>query len=101
MMRIVLAPDLVWAQLVVDRLASAGLPARILNLHSGALAGEIPIFAACPEVWLDDDADEPKARALVAAMQAATGSDAVRRCSACGEDNPVGFEVCWSCAGAL
>jgi hypothetical protein len=95
------APDLARAQLVFDLLQQHGLVARVLNTHASTLAGEIPLFHAGPQVWVVHDGDVPAARSLIEAMDATASSDESRRCDACGEDSPAGFELCWQCGAEL
>lgn len=97
MQRVFIAPDLPRAQLVLDRLLQQGLAARILNAHAGTLLGEIPVLFACPEVWVEEDADAGAARQVIEAMEAAVSSGAVRPCPRCGAEVPVEFGTCWRC----
>ncbi|MET0343839.1 MAG: DUF2007 domain-containing protein [Polyangiales bacterium] len=101
MQRVYVASNLAQAQLIADLLTHHGLPARVLNTHAGSLSGEIPVWHAGPEVWVDDAADFRRARHLIASMEATPASDATRTCAACSEESPAGFELCWQCGGSL
>ena len=60
--------------------------------------GEIPINETWPEVWITDDRDFERARALVDAVVAqAEASDLPWRCASCGELMEGQFTDCWRC----
>lgn len=100
MKRIHIAPTLLDAQLVADALASLGIATRILNAHAAGALGDLPFLQAQPEVWVEDDGQEERAREVLAALHAsAAGSD--RICPHCGEANPGNFLSCWRCGAAL
>lgn len=88
------------AQLVADLLGASGVDVRVFNQNAQGAAGEIPPAAAGPQVWVMDDAQLQRARALIGEFlrQPAPGS---RRCRHCNEDNPTTFLSCWACGGAL
>src|SRR5512143_4254548 len=88
------------AQLIADLLDAVGIEVRVFNQNAQSMAGEIPPVSACPQVWVADDSQLDKARALIAEFQArpVPGN---RRCGHCGEENPTSFLTCWSCGGWL
>ena len=92
--------SLVEAQLAVDLLRVAGIDARIFNSNAQSGLGEIPFTQTWPEIWLLDDADYARARALLESIERSAGTGSVR-CPACGEDNPRSFELCWHCGADL
>jgi hypothetical protein len=71
--------------------------ARIFNANAASLAGELPIEASLPQVWVDDDAQAERARAIIEEYltQRTTGTPV--KCKACGEENPASFDLCWNC----
>lgn len=85
----------------MDLLADRGIRARIFNANASSLAGELPIDAALPQLWVEDDADAVRARSLIEAFARRAPSTATRRCPACGEDSPASFDLCWSCGAGL
>ena len=85
----------------MDLLADRGIRARVLNANASSLAGELPIDAALPQVWVDDPADAPRAREVIDAFTRDAVSTAVVKCPACGEDNPASFDLCWNCGAGL
>ena len=63
-------------------------------------AGELPINETWPEVWVTDDRDFERARALVAAVAPEAGaSDPPWRCASCEELVEGQFTDCWRCGG--
>ena len=94
------AANLPEAHLLVDLLADRGIRARVLNANAASLAGELPIDAAMPQVWVDDPKDAQRARGLIEAFARAP-SGAARKCPACSEENPASFDLCWSCGAGL
>jgi hypothetical protein len=98
--RVHTAATLAEAHLLVDLLADRGIRARIFNANASSLAGELPIDAAMPQVWVDDPADERRAREVIEAFTL-TPPSPTRRCPACGEDNPGSFDLCWNCGAGL
>jgi hypothetical protein len=100
MKRVHIAPTLLDAQLAVDALSSLGIVTHILNANAAGALGEVPFMQAQPEVWVDDDTQEARAREALASL-----SDAPIRgektCPHCGEANPVNFLSCWQCGRTL
>ena len=61
-------------------------------------AGELPVNETWPELWVIDDADFDRARALVDGIVAAARESASPwRCASCGEPMEGQFTDCWSC----
>jgi hypothetical protein len=85
----------------VDLLADRGIRARIFNANASSLAGELPIEASLPQVWVDDPADAARAREVIDAFTRDRPTTAVVKCPACGEENPASFDLCWSCGAGL
>ena len=64
-------------------------------------AGEIPINETWPEVWVTDDRDFERARALVDAVAPeADATDPPWRCVSCEELVEGQFTDCWRCGGS-
>jgi hypothetical protein len=100
MKRVHIAPTLLDAQLAADALSSLGIATHILNANAAGALGEVPFIQAQPEVWVDDDAQEARAReALTGLLQAAPRAE--KFCPHCGELNPGNFLSCWQCGSAL
>jgi hypothetical protein len=89
------------AYLVADRLNQAGIRAHVFNEHMSSIVGDVPPDVAQPQVWLADDADAPRARALLQEMERDAQRTTPRWCRACGESSPGSFDLCWNCGTAL
>lgn len=62
------------------------------------LTAQVPLYETLPEVWVVD-ANDPMVRAILERYleQKKQPELGERRCSACGEESPANFEVCWKC----
>ncbi|HXZ47617.1 MAG TPA: DUF2007 domain-containing protein [Usitatibacter sp.] len=100
MKRIHAAANLPEAHLLLDLLAQRGIRARVFNANASSLAGELPIEASLPQVWVDDARDAARARKLIDEYLR-SGTGAPVKCPACGEENPSSFDLCWACGAGL
>jgi hypothetical protein len=100
MKRVHAAANLPEAHILVDLLAQRGIRARVFNAHASSLAGELPIDASLPQVWVDHARDAPRARELIDEFLRSSHGPP-RKCPACGEENPSSFDLCWSCGAGL
>ncbi|MBW8328788.1 MAG: DUF2007 domain-containing protein [Thiobacillus sp.] len=100
MKRVHIAPTLLDAQLAADALSSLGIASHIFNANAAGALGEVPFMQAQPEIWVDDDAQEARAREVLACLHDAPARDE-KACPQCGETNPGNFMSCWQCGGAL
>ena len=66
MKRLTRAPNLALATLWADLLSNAGIAATVQRMYASSIAGELPPDQALPEVWITDDAELERARALLA-----------------------------------
>ena len=82
-------------------LADRGVRARIFNANASSLAGELPIEASLPQVWVDNPADASRARDLIDEYLRSSPDGAPVTCPKCGEENPPSFDLCWSCGAGL
>lgn len=103
MKRVLISPDLGLVQHLRSALEEAGIPCFIRNERSGGLAPEIPLNDSTPQVWVARDAQLPQAQQLLAAIQAATLTQAAGppwTCPDCGESHDSQFMSCWQCGRA-
>ena len=100
MKRVHIAPTLLDAQLAADALSSLGIVTHIFNANVAGALGEVPFLQAQPEVWVDDDAQEARAREVLAGLHNAPPRNE-KTCLHCGERNPGNFLSCWQCGGTL
>ncbi len=101
MFRLCTAANLPEAHLLLHRLAHAGIEARVLNEHAQGGLGEIPFTHAYPEIWVMEESDEARARAILVEFEQPPAPRAPTRCKLCGEMNPPAFEICWQCGKPL
>lgn len=97
--RLAAAPNLALATLWADMLSGAGIATTVQRQYASGIAGELPPDQALPELWVQDEADWARGRALLHELQ----HPPPRRwqCAGCGEliDGP--FEQCWNCGAAM
>ena len=67
----------------MDLLADRGIRARVLNANASSLAGELPIDAALPQIWVDDPADAARAREIIEAFSRGAAATGYVKCPAC------------------
>ena len=101
MKKIYSASNLMEAQIVLDLLAHAYIPAQIFNQYAQGMAGEIPVHHACPEVWIKRDEDYERGKHVIETYENTPVTTGNVQCPSCGEDNPANFQLCWKCGGGL
>ena len=74
---------------------------RIFNANASSVAGELPIEASLPQIWIENPGDEARARELIAAFFRPAPAGPPVRCPKCGEENPSSFDLCWACGTGL
>lgn len=89
------------AHILRDVLDQSGIEVMVFNEHAQSGAGQLPPGEACPELWVVQESDFERARAIVGEFESAPRVTGSRRCAACAEDSPSNFQVCWSCGAAL
>lgn len=89
------------AYLVADRLNQAGIRAHVFNEHASSIVGDVPPDVAQPQVWLERECDRERATALLRAIESDAAVQGTLRCSACGEESPGNFDLCWNCGRGL
>jgi rubrerythrin len=90
------ADNLMIATLWQQVLETAGIRCDLRNRYIGAAVGELPADQVAPQVWIRDERDEERAKALL---------DELRRpkklptwnCFECGEVVEGQFYQCWNC----
>jgi len=99
MKRLTSAPNIAVATLWADLLGQAGVAATVQRMYASSIAGELPPDQALPEVWVSDDSELERARALLHELR-----NPVHRhwlCHGCGEHVDGPFEQCWNCGAAM
>ena len=98
MLRLTHAPNIAIAALWADALQQAGFSASVQRYFLSGIAGEMPPDQCQPEVWLAIDEEEPRARALLEALQ---NRPQRHWLCCCGETVEGGFEQCWQCGADM
>ena len=81
-------------------LNSAGIATDLRNAGAAGLAGEVPYTQVYPELWILNNADEERARAIIRDYRekdAATPIGPDWKCPNCGESVEGQFAECWNC----
>ena len=94
MRRLAQAPTIAIAELWADTLRQAGFSASVQRYFLRGIAGELPPGQCLPKVWLTNDQEEPRAKAMLEGLQNLPHR---RWVCACGELVEGGFEECWQC----
>jgi hypothetical protein len=97
MKRVYSAADLPQAYLLSHLLDEAGIAHYVANVNLQGGVGELPFTQTYPAIWLYDETDYARARSIIGDFEAASNRPGHWRCSACGEDNPLTFDLCWNC----
>ncbi len=84
-------------------LEAEGIRTEIRNEAGSGAAGELPFTQVYPELWILDNRDEARAKALIQgyrdeAAAAPVGPDWI--CPGCGEKVDGVFSSCWNCGTA-
>jgi len=93
--------DRLQAYVIRDVLKWSGITAHVFNEHMTSIVGDVPADVALPQVWLDDEADRPRAIIVLRDYHARRSRTGVLFCPECREANPATFEICWACGAAL
>lgn len=101
MKKIYSASNLMEAQIVLDLLEHAYIPAKIFNQHAQGVAGEIPFTHTYPEIWIIREDDFERAKRIIDTYENTPVTTGNVQCPSCGEDNPANFQLCWKCGGGL
>jgi hypothetical protein len=90
------AANPVEAEIVRQLLASHGIRTELLGVFAWGAVGELPLPEAWPRLYLVEERDRERARAVIRDYESApvAGSWACRQC---GERSPAHFGACWSC----
>jgi len=87
-------------QMFKSLLEEAGIPCLIRNEYLSVAAGEVPFIP--PELWIVNDEDYPRAKAIVDAYRNAKIEPRDSWvCPGCGEMIEGQFTACWKCGGEL
>lgn len=102
MIRIYTARQRYDAWLVAHRLNQAGIRAHVFNQHASSIVGEVPAGdVSQPQVWIERECDRERAEIVLREIDDAGRGAGNVSCSACGEQSPSNFDLCWNCGRSL
>ena len=79
-------------------LAASGIRTLLKNQFMSSVMGEIPFVEVMPELWVLEEADLPRAQALIEKLLATpSGNEPDWVCSNCGTEVAGVFSHCWNC----
>lgn len=85
-------------QMIGDELRRAGIACFIRNELMTGLAQSVPLTESTPELWVQDDRDEAKAREVLKDLRSEPAGGAENwGCPKCGEKSEAQFTSCWKC----
>jgi hypothetical protein len=97
------AGSLYEANLILDLLREVLIRAEVRNENLVGLVGLLPESATLPTIWITNEGDFERARAVVDQYEARRSEKPPPdiACPQCGEMNPGNFELCWKCRSEL
>ena len=95
------ANNLMEAQIILNLLEHAYIPAQLFNQHAQGGMGDIPFTHAYPEVWIMRDGDYERGKTIVRTYEKMPTVTGIINCPTCGEENPRNFQLCWQCGSGL
>jgi hypothetical protein len=93
------ADNLMLATIWAETLRAAGVRCQLRNTTLGGAIGEIPFLECAPQLWIERDADLPRALEILRELRRPQGGPPWR-CAQCGELAEPQFGACWQCGAA-
>lgn len=93
------AENLLQASIWYGSLRAAGITCELRNTTLAGAMGEIPFLECAPQLWIENDGDEPRALALLEELRRPPSGPAWV-CPGCGETVEPQFGSCWNCGAA-
>ncbi|MGE5666285.1 MAG: DUF2007 domain-containing protein [Betaproteobacteria bacterium] len=93
------AENLLQASIWYGSLRAAGIACELRNTTLAGAMGEIPFLECAPQLWIENDGDEPRALALLEELRRPPSGPAWV-CPGCGETVEPQFGSCWNCGAA-
>lgn len=93
------ADHLVQATIWAESLRAAGIRCQLRNTTLSGAVGEIPFLECAPQLWIEHDADETRAREILQQLLHPEQGPQWR-CARCGEWSEPQFGACWQCSAA-
>lgn len=90
------ADHLVLATIWAESLRAAGIRCELRNTTLSGAMGEIPFLECAPQLWIEHDVEEARAREILQQLRR-PASGPGWRCARCGEYSEPQFGACWQC----
>jgi hypothetical protein len=100
-LKLLLRIDRVQAHLLRHVLGAHGIKAHVFNENMQGAVGEVPVDAALPQVWIDDERDEKRALQVIRQHEVERNRTGSYFCRECKEESPATFDLCWNCGAGL
>jgi hypothetical protein len=97
MKRVFRASSLVEVAHARNILITAGIDSELRNQYLAGAMGDLPMIETWPQLFVDDDDEQPALRALARAAAVPAGASWI--CDGCGEQLEAQFTSCWRCGG--
>lgn len=83
-------------------LESNDIATFLKNQFGTSGVGELPFVEVVPQLWVLNEADAPRARALIEALDESTATEPAPAwdCPACGTHLDAAFTHCWKCSAS-
>ena len=98
MKRVYRAASLIQVAHARNVLLTAGIASELRNQYLAGALGDLPMLETWPQLYVDDEDEQPALRALARAASAPGGEAWV--CQECGERLEPQFTSCWRCGTA-
>ena len=90
------ADNSIQASIWADTLRAAGIRCELRNTALSGALGEIPFLECAPQLWLEHDGDEARAREILQSLKKPVRAPEWQ-CTGCGELSEAQFGSCWKC----
>ena len=90
------ADHVVQATIWAESLRAAGIRCELRNTALAGAMGEIPFLECAPQLWIERDIDEGRAREILKQLRQPMSGPGWS-CANCGEYSEPQFGACWKC----
>jgi hypothetical protein len=73
----------------------------VFNQHASSIVGDVPPDVAQPQVWIERECDIERAQVVLKDIASSGERTGTLACTACGEESPANFDLCWNCGAGL
>ena len=97
MKQVYTSEDRIYIYHLKNILETEGIQCTVKNDNLSSLAGEIPLTAIWPELWVLDPDMEKWAKVLINQSRKEADQSESWKCENCGEEHSAQFSECWNC----